>query len=68
MYDTDLVRKLCREIGTEKDLGRMKELLTLLHAIIKDDHEEVRSRISFLTKRYAELLNDSKAADQPTAD
>jgi hypothetical protein len=63
MYDTDLVRKLCREIGTEKDPGRMKELLSLLHSIIKDDHEEVRSRISFLTKRYAELLNDTNAAD-----
>jgi polyhydroxyalkanoate synthesis regulator phasin len=63
MYDTDLVRKLCREIGTEKNPDRMKELLSLLHSIIKDDHEEARSRIAFLTKRYADILNDTKAAD-----
>jgi hypothetical protein len=67
MYDTDLVRRLCREIAAEQDPKRTGELVSLLHAMIKDDQDEVRVRLSFLAQRYANLIDDpkdeSKAAD-----
>ena len=63
MFDIQLVRTLCREITEEQDPPRVDELLHLLQAVIKDDQEEVRLRMSFLTRKYAAVVNDSKAAD-----
>ena len=67
MYDTELVRRLCREIAAEQDPKRTDELVSLLHAMIKDDQDEVRTRLSFLAQRYANLFDESrdesKAAD-----
>ena len=63
MFDVQLVRTLCREITEEQDPPRVEELLHLLQAVIKDDQEEVRLRMSFLTRKYAAVVNDSKAAD-----
>jgi hypothetical protein len=37
--------------------------LRLLQAVIKDDQEEVRLRMSFLTRKYAAVVSDSNAAD-----
>jgi len=62
MYDTDFVRRLCREIGAEQDPRKVDDLISLLHAIVKDDQDEVRTRLSFLAKRYADLISESKAA------
>jgi len=45
-------RQLCREIAAERDSSKLRELLGLLLAVIKDDHEEVRLRIAFLAKVY----------------
>ena len=58
MFDVRLVRTLCQEVTEEKDPPRVEELLHLLQAVIKDDQEEVRLRMSFLTE-----VSDSKAAD-----
>ena len=64
VYQLDLIRSLCGDIAHEKDPQKTEQLLALLHAIIKDDQEEVRTRVKFLARRYADFLTpDSKAAD-----
>jgi hypothetical protein len=37
-------------------------LIALLQAVIKDDQEETRMRLAFLTSKYA-VISDAKAAD-----
>lgn len=63
MYDTDLVRKLCVDVLNETDPDKVEELLALLQAVVREDQEEVRTRMAFLTRRYGHLFTDSKAAD-----
>jgi hypothetical protein len=64
VYNPQLVRQLCREINNAKgDTQREEELLSLLQAVIEDDHEEVRIRMAFLRKKYGSAIRDSKAAD-----
>lgn len=63
MYDVGLVQKLCRDISSENDRQKLEELLSLLQAVIKDDHDEVRVRLAFLAKKYAQALSESNAAD-----
>jgi hypothetical protein len=63
MYNPDLVRKLCADILNEKDPGRVQDLISLLQAVIKQDQEEIRIRMAFLAKKYANALSDSPAAD-----
>jgi hypothetical protein len=38
-------------------------LIALLQAVIKDDQEEMRMRLAFLTSKYAAVVSDAKAAD-----
>jgi len=52
VYNIALVRQLCQDIAEEKDPQRLSELATLLQAVIKEDHEEIRLRIAFLAKLY----------------
>ena len=63
MYNSELVRKLCGDIVNEKDPGRVQDLISLLQAVIKEDQEEIRIRMAFLAKKYANALSDSRAAD-----
>jgi hypothetical protein len=56
VYDTDLVRGLCREISDEKDPVKAEELLSLLQAVIREDQEEIRARMAFLAKKYASVI------------
>jgi len=63
VYNTDLVRKLCADIVNERDSQKAEELIALMQAVIKDDHEEIRVRMAFLAKKYADAVSDSKAAD-----
>ena len=63
MYNSDLVRQLCRDILNEKNSENAEELISLLQAVIKDDQEEVRVRMAFLAKKYAAAIGESKAAD-----
>jgi hypothetical protein len=62
VYNTDLVRQLCEEIGDEKDPEKANDLISLLRAVITDDQNEIRTRMAFLAKKYA-LVSESKAAD-----
>jgi hypothetical protein len=66
LYNPDIVRKLCGDVLSEKDPHKAEELISLLQAVIKDDQEEVRLRLAFLAKKYAEAISDSKAADWVT--
>ena len=63
MYNSDLVRKLCGDILNEKDPGTVRDLMSLLQAVIKEDQEEIRIRMAFLAKKYATALSHSQAAD-----
>ena len=58
-----LVQQLCRDILNKKDSQKTEELISVLHAVIRDDQEEIRVRMAFLAKKYADVVSDSKAAD-----
>ena len=59
MYDTNLVRRLCGRISTEKDAQKTEDLVSLLQAVIRDDIEEIRARIAFLRQKYGSALAES---------
>jgi len=63
VYNIDLVRQLCADITAEKDPQKAQDLLSLLQAVLKEDHEEARIRMVFLAKQYAFAISDAKAAD-----
>jgi hypothetical protein len=64
VYDIELIRRLCAEIrAAEQNSHREHDLIALLQAVIKDDQEEVRIRLAFLTSKYAAAISDAKAAD-----
>jgi hypothetical protein len=64
VYNVELVRQICRDINNAKDDSeKEEELLSLLQAVIKENQEEVRIRIAFLAKKYANAVSDAKAAD-----
>jgi hypothetical protein len=55
--------RICGDTAAEKDPQKAQDLLSLLQAVIKEDHEEVRVRMAFLAKKYASVISDAKAAD-----
>ena len=63
VYNVDLLRQLCRDIANEKDPQKEQDLVSVLQAVIKEDQEEIRVRMAFLAKKYADAISDSKAAD-----
>ena len=63
VYNVDLVRQLCRDIANEKDPQKERDLVAVLQAVIREDQEEIRVRMAFLAKKYADAISDSKAAD-----
>jgi hypothetical protein len=63
MYNVDLLRQLCRDIVNEKDPQKEQDLVSVLQAVMKEDQEEIRVRMAFLAKKYANVFGDSKAAD-----
>jgi hypothetical protein len=64
LYNVELVRQICRDINNAKDNPeKQEELLSLLQAVIREDQEEIRVRLAFLTKKYASVISESKAAD-----
>jgi len=62
VYNTDLVRRLCADIAAEEDSQRVQDLLSLLHAVLKEDQEEIRIRMAFLAKKYGMVGNAAAAA------
>jgi hypothetical protein len=63
MYNVDLVRNLCKTITREKNTQKSAELLALLRAVMREDQEETRVRMAFLTKNYSLLGSESQAGD-----
>ena len=43
--------------------GATSDLVAVLQAVIREDQEEIRVRMAFLAKKYADVISDSKAAD-----
>lgn len=62
MYNVDLVRNLSKTITHEKDARKSAELLALLRAVMREDHEEIRVRMAFLAKNYSLIGGESQAA------
>jgi hypothetical protein len=63
MYNIELVRRICWDITQAKDdHQKEQELISLLQAIIKEDQEEVRVKMAFITQKYARGIGDAKAA------
>jgi len=60
MFNADLVGVICQKIAAESDLITVRELNSLLLAVIKDNHEEVRLRIAYLARAYAITFDESK--------
>ena len=63
MYNIAVVRQLCSEVGREKDPARVEQLIELLRAVVKEDREEIRMRMAYLKKKYADVIEDAQAAD-----
>lgn len=64
MYNVAVVRQLCAEISAEKDSARLATLVALLHAVVREDQEEVRMRLAYLAKKYADVVfEQAEAAD-----
>jgi hypothetical protein len=63
VYNVAVVRQLCVDIAAEQDSLRVQELLDLLHAVLKEDQEEIRMRMVLLARKYADVIAESKAAD-----
>jgi hypothetical protein len=58
---------LCRRIVAEKDPQKADDLLSLLQAVIRDDQEEIRTRLAFLAKKYP-IAPDHSNSDEPSLD
>ena len=63
VYNVALVQKLCADIAAEKDPQKVQDLLSLLQAVIRENQEEVRDRMAFIAKTYADVISETKAAD-----
>jgi len=63
VYNVALVRQLCANLAAEQDPDKVTELADLLQAVVKENHEEIRLRLAFLVRKYADLIELSKAAD-----
>ncbi len=46
-----------------KDPEKATDLISVLQAVIKEDQEEIRIRMAFLAKKYAEAISESKAPE-----
>ena len=62
MYNVALVRQRCVDILDEKDPIRVGELFDFMQAVIREDQEEIRVRMAFLAKKYANVIGQAEAA------
>jgi len=56
VYDPHLVKTLCISIALEKDPAESERLMNLLHAVMREDIEEVCLRLKVLKKLYDPIL------------
>jgi hypothetical protein len=62
MYDLNVVRQICRDINSEADPIKTGNLIALLQAVLKEDREEVRLRMTFLARKYGFIGSGSETA------
>ena len=62
MLNADLVGLICQKISAESDLTTVRDLNNVLLSVIKDDHDEVRLRITYLVRAYGITFNESKGS------
>ena|SRR5215469_4604110 len=60
MFNAELVRSICQKIAAESDPSIARDLSNLLLSVIRDNHEEVRSRIAYLARVYRITFDESK--------
>ena len=58
MYDRDMIRRLSEELANETDPERSKELVALLQSVLRDEMEEIKVRMSYLSQRYGAAIAD----------
>jgi hypothetical protein len=63
VYNVNVVRQICSQISSEADPQKVQELVSLLHAVLKENQEEIRMRMAFLAKKYPTVVSETKAAD-----
>ena len=63
VFDPAIIRRICQQLVAEDDPQRVRELLSLLEAVVRDDQEEVRLRLHFLAKHYKSLLEDEETVN-----
>ena len=52
MCDIDFAHRLCWEIAAETDAQKTEELAALLHAVMKENQDEARTRMAFFAQKY----------------
>jgi hypothetical protein len=60
MFSEALVRLICQKIAAESDVVTVRELNSLLLAVIKDNNEEVRLRVAYLARAYGITFDESE--------
>ena len=65
MFDAELLRKLCGQISAEQDPQRLEELISILQTMIREDIDDVRTRLAFLRERYAAVFGEVPLPDPP---
>lgn len=53
--DTELLRAICKELTLEKGAEKLRDLLSLLCAVVDEDEREVELRARELSERYPSL-------------
>jgi hypothetical protein len=56
LYDINFIRAICRDLSDETDQVKIEELMSLLRSVMKEEREEFRARIKFLSRQYSHLL------------
>jgi len=64
VFNPAIIRRVCQQLATETDPQRVRDLLSLLQAVVRDDQEEVRLRLHYLAKRYKPFLQDEETINQ----
>ena len=62
MYDLNVVRQICRDINREADPIKIRNLIVFLQAVLKEDREEVRLRMTFLARKYGIIESGTETA------
>jgi hypothetical protein len=53
MHNAALIRLICGKIHGETELEKIDELLRLMRAVIRNDPEDICTRMEFVRKKYA---------------